>query len=552
MEPLIRAHTALALLAIDPGLGGLVVRARAGAVRDAVIAAVPPHTRLHPAMTAEALDGGIDVASTLSSGTLTQTRGLLSHTGTLVLAMAERAEPYIAARLASTLDLGGDRVLIALDEGIDGEALSPALADRLAFRVDLEHCALSDIAPAPKWPAPAALDRVTAPEDTANALVFLAVRLGITSLRAVTFALRTAKAHAALNNRLETEESDIATAVALVFAHRATQLPSEEEEETPDRQEQPDDTPPPEDDGGPSEPQDTLPQDMLLDAVLAALPPDLLANLKAGTASRSASGSGAGQKKVGNRRGRPLPTRDGGKDQGRVDLIATLRAAIPWQTLRKRDHPERSGPIIRHSDLRRKRFLDLSDRLLIFAVDASGSAAMARMGEAKGAIELLLAQAYARRDHVALISFRGAQAEVLLEPTRSLVQTKRKLADLPGGGATPLAAGLLAAQAMAGQARRKGLTPTIVALTDGRANMALDGTASRPQAATDAQAVARAVRAEGVDTIIIDTGRRPEQALADLSALMNGTYIPCPAPPRRPSRTRSHAPWIPRLGVGAL
>ena len=437
MTPLTRAHTALALLAVDPLLGGLVVRARAGAVRDAVMAAVPEHTRLHPALSNEALDGGIDVAATLNSGTLTQTRGLLARKGVFVLAMAERAEPYMAARLAATLDQQQGHSLIALDEGIEDEALPPALSDRLAFRVDLEDSALADIAPAPDWPSPTPLAQVHVAKDVAETLVLLAVRLGITSLRAVGFALRAVKAHAALNGRIESSPDDVAAAVALVFAHRATQLPAEEE--TP--QEAPDDTPPPETADTPPQPQESLPQDMLLDAVLANLPPDLLAKLNSSGADRSASGSGAGQKKIGNRRGRPLPARDGGNGQGRVDLIATLRAAIPWQTLRRRDAPQRTGPIIRHSDLRHKRYVDHSDRLLIFAVDASGSAAMARMGEAKGAIELLLAEAYARRDHVALISFRGQEAEVLLEPTRSLVQTKRKLAALPGGGATPLAAG---------------------------------------------------------------------------------------------------------------
>jgi magnesium chelatase subunit D len=524
MTPLTRAHTALALLAIDPSLGGLVLRARAGAVRDAVMAAVQAHTRLYPAMTHEALDGGIDVATTLSSGTLTHTRGLLAREGVFVLAMAERAEPYIAARLAAKLDLQQGHSLIALDEGIEDEALPLTLSDRLAFRADLEGCALADITQAPDWPPPAPLARVSIPDTIAEELVLLAVRLGITSLRAVGFALRAVKAHAALNGRLESNTDDVAAAVALVFAHRATQLPADEEE----TQEAPDDTPPPEDADSPPEPQESLPQDMLLDAVLANLPPDLLAKLNAGGADRTATGSGAGQKKIGNRRGRPLPARDGGNGQGRVDLIATLRAAIPWQTLRRRDAPHRSGPIIRHSDLRHKRYVDHSDRLLIFAVDASGSAAMARMGEAKGAIELLLAEAYARRDHVALISFRGQEAEVLLEPTRSLVQTKRKLAALPGGGATPLAAGLMAAQNMAVQARRKGLTPTVITLTDGRANMALDGTADRGQAATDAQTVARALRTARVDSIVIDTGKRPERSLAAIADILGGSYIALP------------------------
>lgn len=534
MQPLARAHTALALLAIDPGLGGLVIRARAGAVRDAVMAAVPAHTRLHPAMSAEALDGGIDVSATLSSGTLTQTRGLLAREGPFVLAMAERTEPYLAARLAATLDAGAGQTLIALDEGIEEEALPAALSDRLAFRVDLEDCALADITPLPVWPDPAPLTDVRTPADLADTLVALAVRLGITSLRAVTLALHATRAHAALNSRLVPTEEDIAIAATLVFAHRATQLPAQEEP-----QNAPDDPPPDDDQTSPEPDQhDSLPQDILLDAVLAALPPNLLATLGSGSADRGASGSGAGQKKIGNRRGRPLPAREGGNAQGRVDLIATLRAAIPWQTLRRREAPHRTGPLIRKTDLRRKRFVDLSDRLLIFTVDASGSAAMARLGEAKGAIELLLAEAYARRDHVALIAFRGAEAEVLLEPTRSLVQTKRRLAELPGGGATPLAAGLLAALAMAQQARRKGLTPTIITLTDGRANMALDGTPNRAQAGQDAQTAAQALRAARIDTIVIDSGRKPERSLARIAEIIGGTYL---ALPRADARSLSSA-----------
>ncbi|KIN75472.1 magnesium chelatase subunit D [Sulfitobacter guttiformis] len=533
MTPLTRAHTALALLAIDPSLGGLVLRARSGAVRDAVTNILPDHTRLHPALSADALDGGIDVSATLNSGTLTLTKGLLVRQGVFVLAMAERTEPYIAARLAATLDAQNGQYLIALDEGIDEEQLPPALSDRLAFHVDLGHCAISEIIGTPVWPHARRQVAVKTPPDTVETLVLLAVRLGITSLRAVGFALRTTKAHASLHGRTETEEEDIAAAVALVFAHRATQLPAED-----DPQEIPDDTPPNDDPNTQPEPQTSLPQDILLDAVLASLPPDLLAKLNTGGTTRGATGSGAGKKKIGNRRGRPLPARDGGAAQGRVDLIATLRAAIPWQTLRRQNTPDRAGPIIRPSDLRRKRYVEHSDRLLIFSVDASGSAAMARLGEAKGAIELLLAEAYARRDHVALIAFRGAGADVLLDPTRSLVQTKRKLAALPGGGATPLAAGLMAAQNMAMQARRKGLSPTVITLTDGRANMALDGTPNRAQATSDARTAAQALRAAGVDCIVIDTGRRPEQSLAALAGILGGPYI---ALPRADARSLSDA-----------
>ena len=86
-----------------------------------------------------------------------------------------------------------------------------------------------------------------------------------------------------------------------------------------------------------------------------------------------------------------------------------------------------------------------------------------------------------RRDQVALIAFRGRGAELLLPPTRSLVRAKRSLAGLPGGGGTPLAAGIDAALALADAGAPRGGTPVVVLLTDGRANIARDG-APRPRA----------------------------------------------------------------------
>jgi magnesium chelatase subunit D len=208
--------------------------------------------------------------------------------------------------------------------------------------------------------------------------------------------------------------------------------------------------------------------------------------------------------------------------------VATLRAAAPWQPLRRAQalHPQTLH--VRAADLRIRRYQDRSDRLLVFAVDASGSAAMARMAEAKGAVELLLAEAYSRRDHVALVAFRGTGAEVLLPPTRSLVQTKRRLSQLPGGGGTPLAAGLRAAHQVAAQGRAHGLTPALAILTDGRANIALDGTADRARAQADAQTLARLWRTTGLPALVIDTGNRPEQTLRALAATMDATYLALP------------------------
>lgn len=535
MTPWERATLALTLLAVDPqNLGGLVVRARVGPARDALVKAIEtlpmPSVRLHPSMTDQVLHGQIDLSATLSGGTLVQQRGLLDRPPSLfILPMAERVDPNMSARLGQAMDAGRSHALVALDEGTDDtEALPAGLLDRTAFHVDLSMVALSDLAAVPlpdDLPSlRRAARRVTVSDAVLEDLVMLAVSLGISSLRAPSFALCAAQCHAALAGRAKLATEDITAAVALVYAHRATQLPAppEAEADTPE--------PPPE----ASSQQDqhdtpqTLPDDILLAAVTAVLPPDVLAGLGTHT-TRNAKGTGSGAKRIGNRKGRPLPARQGAHaSAARVDLIATLRAAVPWQTLRKRSQPNKTGPVFRPSDLRQMRFDSLSDRLLIFTVDASGSSAMSRLAEAKGAVELLLAQAYARRDHVALVSYRGTEAEVLLSPTRSLVQTKRQLAGLPGGGATPLATGLSAAMGLAETATQKGLTPTIVLLADGRANIALDGASDRAQATTDAQSLATKIMDMRIAALVIDTTIRPEKTLRQLARCMDAKYIPLP------------------------
>ncbi|MDX8353185.1 magnesium chelatase subunit D [Cognatiyoonia sp. IB215182] len=529
-----RATLALQLLAIDPGLGGITIRARSGPVRDRLLERLDPAARkIHPAMGDEALLGGLDLSATLSAGHLVQNAGLLAEPGPLILTMAERAPVRLAAHLAITLDRHVGHTLIALDEGAEpDEATDPKLSERLAFHVDLSDASLRDLSPLspgiagqPPTAPPGGGFTATRGRElpcvspaTVEQITQIAAQLGIDSLRAPLFALRAAKAHALLNNRTDISTDDIEIACALTLAHRATRIPAPEKPEAP----------PPEQSKEPSaENPLNIPDELLLDAVRALLPDNLLARLAAQKA-RAGRGSGSGAARKGNRRGRPLPSRPGRLSDGaRIDLISTLRAAAPWQTIR-RNATGRGGLHIRPGDFRIKRYEEKSDRLLIFTVDASGSAALARLAEAKGAVELLLAQAYARRDHVALVSFRGMEAELMLPPTRSLVQTKRRLAGLPGGGGTPLAAGLRTALDQAMQAGRKGLTPTIAILTDGRANIALDGSANRRQAATDAQQMARVVRAQGIDAIVIDTGNRPEPALRNLAQTLDAAYLPLP------------------------
>jgi magnesium chelatase subunit D len=468
--------------------------------------------------------------------------------------MAERASAGLAARLALHLD-AGTSCLIALDEGAEAEeTLPPTLAERLALFLDLSDFGLED-AEALEAATDLTLARARLihlrgaglPPQAVTALVGAAASLGIDSLRAPMMAARAALAIAALRGLDAPDDTCLQAAAGLVYAHRATIFPDEPQEDAPPPDAPPPDAPPPDapppDDAPNDAPQDApndapqdladIPQDIVLEAVRAALPADVLARLAAGRAARSMKdGAGTGAKVKGNHRGRPLPARAGRMGQGkRIDILATLRAAAPMQTLRGAglvtgDTPTRLA--IRPTDFRIKRYQHSSDRVLIFTVDASGSSAFARLAEAKGAVELLLAQSYARRDHVALLAFRGQRCEVVLPPTRSLTATKRRLAGLAGGGGTPLAAGLRMGLDVALQARARGMTPTLALLTDGRGNIALDGSANRAVADSDAQRLARVFAASGIPALVIDIATRPQPSLAGLARGMGATYLPLP------------------------
>jgi magnesium chelatase subunit D len=315
----------------------------------------------------------------------------------------------------------------------------------------------------------------------------------------------------------------------LIYPSRATLVP--EAPEAP-----PEQAPEPEQDDSQDEAESAqhtdlseLPQELLIEAVKALLPPDFLGRLASAGAQRSAAGTGAGQSRKSKARGRPAPSRPGRLDgQSRVDVIATLRSAAPWQKLRAARKPQQSRITIFPNDIHLKRYEQRAERLVIFIVDASGSAAMARLAEAKGAVELLLAEAYARRDYVALIAFRGASGDLMLPPTRSLVQTKRRLSALPGGGGTPLAGGLQAAGVLAQKALSQGKTPVLALLTDGRANISLDGSANRQKAAEDAALMAGWISGLGIKSVVMDVARSPNAALADLAQTLRAEYYPMP------------------------
>ncbi|MBY5990447.1 magnesium chelatase subunit D [Roseovarius atlanticus] len=531
-----RTQRALAALAVDPGgLKGLTFRARMGPARQAfetTLGKLPgPQHRIHPAITDDQLFGGLNIAASLAEGRPIRDAGLADQSSTLVLTMAERTPSGLAARLAQLLDADHGHALILLDEAASAEEGAPqALLDRLAFHIEPPEAATPV-----RLPAAADLDaarkrlsRVQVPADALPQLVTLAARFGIHSLRAPSLALRAARALAALDAEMTITEDHLQEAAELVYPSRATMMPAEAEDETPPDAPEADQSDNAEENGDQS--LTDLPDDILVSAIAALLPPDILDRLAAkSTRPANAAGSGAGDRRRGNRRGRPLPSRPGRPSaQARIDPIATLRAAAPWQTLRRTGRNADRALLILPSDIRIKRFEDRSDRLLIFTVDASGSAAVARLAEAKGAVELMLAQAYARRDQVALLAFRGTGTETLLPPTRSLVQAKRRLASLPGGGGTPLASGLMAAGDLAHLARGRGLTPMLVLLTDGRANVPLSGEPDRAAANDDATRLASSLRQQGLSGVLVDTSNRPTDAARTVAATLGARYLALP------------------------
>jgi magnesium chelatase subunit D len=605
------AVQAAALMAVDPhGLGGVALQAAHGPVRDrwlaqlrALLPADRPMRRVPAHVRDDRLLGGLDLAATLQAGRPVSQTGLLAEAdgGVLVLAMAERLSDAMAARIGAALDEGRITVardglqevraarigIVALDEGVreaGSEESPPArLLERLAFRVDLtaftpsavegfstgaqglwadtagrsndeqvKDASAGEDTPAQAiLAAQARLGQVTVDDATLEALCATAEALGIDSLRAPVFAVRAARAAAALDGRLSVEAQDAALAARLVLGPRATRLPPQDpaddaapvdaSEPTPPSQTDPAppdasqmNTPPP-DDPTSAQAESSL-EDRVLDAARAAIPQGLLALLSGGMmpSGRGRGGGRMGAQHEGRLRGRPAGTRPGQpRDGGRLALIDTLRAAAPWQSMRRAQRPatrtSQIAPIeIRASDFRIARLRERRETTTIFAVDASGSAALHRLAEAKGAVELLLAECYVRRDRVAVVAFRGRAAEVLLAPTRSLTRAKRSLAGLPGGGGTPLAAGIDAVADLADATARRGGAPVIVLLTDGRANVARNGTGGRAQADADARLAARRVRLAAHPCMLIDTSPQPQALGRALAAELGGTYMALP------------------------
>jgi magnesium chelatase subunit D len=380
-----------------------------------------------------------------------------------------------------------------------------------------------------------------------------AIRARVEGHRGDLFAVRVARAQAALQGRRHVEAADLQLAVELVILPRSAALalppdraaePQGEPADTPEPAEQP-----PASDAAAEQPaSQAIPDSFLFSPEGVLLDPHLLA--QAARLKRRHGKAGGGGLVPSPDRGRYVKPLLPHGPIHHIAIDATLRAAAPHQRARRRALGRRQGPklLLREDDLRVKQLLRKAGALVIFVVDASGSMALNRMQAAKGAALQLLEEAYRSRDQVALITFRGRRAEVQLSPTRSITAASRRLARLPCGGGSPLAHGLALAVRVGENARRTKEVGEIliVLISDGKANVSLHHSLASPSEAIPQQVVlteirqevlgiAAAIRGLGIELLVIDTstGHRPSALAAELARQGGGCHQSLPAATRQ-------------------
>jgi len=569
------AKQALWLLAVEPRLKGALIAAGPGAGKSVLARAFTallgggrlPCVELPLGVTEDRLLGGLDLARTLAAGARQAETGLIAaaHGGVLYVDEINLLDPRVAQLIGAALAEGAvalereglSRVspaefqLVGTYDPAEGE-VAPSLADRVGLlvtegaaptpeaRVEVMRRALGptgagdearlDEPRARIAAARALLPAVRLARADGRRLAQAARALEVEGQRADIFAARAARASAALAGRDRVAAADLELAVRLVLLPRAQTLPVPEPQPPEPRPPEPQPRDPGEQPSGGRAPGDESPgpqrstpdADLMIQALETSLPAELL-SLPRRRERRAATGGGG--QTLSRARGRYVTSVPGRPGEGKVAVDATLRAAAPHQRARR---GARAGIVIETADLRLKQFKKKAGTLFIFVVDASGSMAVNRMHQAKGAVVRLLREAYLRRDQVALISFRGRGAETLLAPSRSIARARRALEALPVGGGTPLSAGLLAALQLADRARRAGARQImLVLLTDGRANVARDPATGVAQEVAQAAA---ALRRAGAAALVIDTKSRftSRGEARALAAALGGRYFHLP------------------------
>ena len=528
---------------IDPSLGSLSIKANYSSVRDAflsnLLSLLKPKRlkKIYPFQNPTDFTNSINMIDTLTLGMPKYNEDIFSSDNiALILTNTEKMEKGLAKFLSDKIKNNKNKFFIALDESEGNEMSRANLSDYIIFSVNLGGTRYKDLKKVSInrkkiVEARRNLATVQVNKKILDYLIASAEMFSISNMHTIFSTLKVAKSLCVYKGNKSVSREDITLAISLSMIHKAKQIPEFQQEEkakAPEQEQLRDDNESKADNSELSNEN----KKMLIDALKISLPSNLIESLLSKNSQIISLGesAGSGEKNNNFSAGRPIPpvNRKYSSDK-KIDLMATLTKAIPWQKIRSSSVTKKNRKIIIYpQDIMIKRFEKQSERLLIFLVDASGSNAIGRLAEAKGAIEILLSDAYAKRDNVALISFSGLKADSLLLPTKSLVTAKKKLSSLPGGGATPLANGLLEAFNMAEAARPRNITPIIILLSDGRGNMSLDGVGDRVKSIQDTKYVASLIKRNAINNIFIDTSRRKTQMADELARELNGHYFQLP------------------------